>query len=91
MSRDEVRSMIQLRHLVDELRKTLDTADATPEQIRHKIDNLIEAGVLPGANRSNVVHWQFVNGVTTQSPTFEEHCQVALTYLTELDQRPKET
>lgn len=85
MSSREISDMIQLRHLVDELRSALDTSDQTFEVIQSKIDTLREAGIEVSAIRSNVSHWQFVNNVTSQSTTFEHNSQVALKYLTLLE------
>jgi hypothetical protein len=91
MSAREIQDMIQLRHLVDELRSALDTPEQTAEVIHNKIDILIEAGVQTSAIRSNVSHWQFVNNATSQSTTFEHNSQAALKYLTQLEQPPNPT
>lgn len=72
-----------LGHLNNELKMAMAYAysEEQTKLIQEKVNLLIDHDVQISAIRSNVEHWQMVNGVTTESMTFTLNYAMVVKYL----------
>lgn len=81
MSSNDVRKMMDMSHVINEVRSALDQPGDQQEQITEKIDQVLARGTDPITLANWIAQWMGVNNITTESKVFDQNGKFAIEYL----------
>lgn len=81
MSSNDVQKMMEMSHVINEVRDSLDQPGDQQVVIKSKIDAVLARGTDPQSLATWIVGWMAVNNVTTESEVFTRNATFAVDYL----------